>query len=86
MPVGQVKEELNSQAQYQNPAGRGRGRGYFLVVDLWVCATGCCRIFTTGLTIKGLHFYKSYYNGIAHFEDFGGQKNKVCRDFKIGAS
>ena len=33
----------------------------------------------TGLTIIGLHFYKSYYNGVAHFQDFGGQKIQVCR-------
>ena len=30
-------------------------------------------IFTTGLTIIGLHFCKSYFNGVAHFQDFRGQ-------------
>ena len=31
----------------------------------------------------GLHFYKSYWNGVAHFQDFWGQKIQVCRDLKI---
>ena len=44
---------------------------------------GWCRIFTTGLTIMGLHFYKSYRTGVTHFQDFGGQKIQVCRDLKI---
>ena len=48
-----------------------------------VCAAGWGRIFTTGLTIMGLHFYKSYQSGVAHFQDFGGQKIKVYRDLKI---
>ena len=61
----------------------GGGGGYFQVEDKRVCATGCCRIFTTGFLQLGLHFYKSYYNGIAHFKDFGGQKIPVCRDLKI---
>ena len=30
--------------------------GYFLVKGLWGCAAGWGRIFTTGLTIMGLHF------------------------------
>ena len=30
--------------------------GYFLVKDYWGCAAGWGRIFTTGLTIMGLHF------------------------------
>ena len=29
---------------------------YFLVKDYWGCAAGWGRIFTTGLTIMGLHF------------------------------
>ena len=33
------------------------GGGYFLVKDYWGCAAGWGRIFTTGLTIMGLHFY-----------------------------
>ena len=33
--------------------------------------------FTTGLTIMGLHFYKTYLNGVAHFQDFRGQKIQV---------
>ena len=36
-----------------NPA---RGRGYFLVKDYWGCAAGWGHIFTTGLSIMGLHF------------------------------
>ena len=32
------------------------GGGYFLVKDYWGCAAGWGRIFTTGLTIMGLHF------------------------------
>ena len=35
------------------------------------------------LTILGLHFYKSFQNAVAHFQDFGGQKIQVCRDLKI---
>ena len=31
----------------------------------------------------GLHFDKSYWNGVAHFQDFGDQKIQVCEDFKI---
>ena len=38
------------------------------------------RTFTTGLTIIGLHFYKSYQNEVAHFQHLGGQKIQVCRD------
>ena len=45
-----------------------------------MCNNGWGRTFTTGLTIIGLHFYKSYQNGVAHFQDFGGQKIQVCRD------
>ena len=30
--------------------------GYFLVKDYWGCAAGWGRIFTTGMTIMGLHF------------------------------
>ena len=30
--------------------------------------------FKTGLTIMGLHFYKTYLNGVAHFQDFRAQK------------
>ena len=32
------------------------GGGYFLVKGYWGCAAGWGRIFTTGLTIMGLHF------------------------------
>ena len=32
------------------------GGGYFLVKDYWGCAARWGRIFTTGLTIMGLHF------------------------------
>ena len=39
--------------------------------------------FTTGLTIMGLHFHKSYWNKVAHFQGFGGQKIQVCMDLKI---
>ena len=49
--------------------------GAFLLVGLWVCAAGWSRIFTTGLTIMGLHFCKSYQNGVAHFQDFRGSEN-----------
>ena len=51
------------------PSGGGEGGGYFLVVG----AVGLGCIFTNGLTIMGLHFYKSYQNGVAHF-----QKIQVC--------
>ena len=36
--------------------GGGGGGGHFLVTGLW----GWGRIFTTGLTIMGLHFQQSY--------------------------
>ena len=29
------------------------------------------------------HVYKSHKNGVAHFQDFGGQKINVCRDLII---
>ena len=45
-----------------------------------MCNNGWGRTFTTGLTIIGLHFYQRYQNGVAHFQDFGGQKIQVCRD------
>ena len=45
-----------------------------------MCNNRWGRTFTTGLTIIGLHFYKSYQNGVAHFQDFWGQKLQVCRD------
>ena len=32
------------------------GRGCFLIRGFRGCAAGCCHIFTTGLTIMGLHF------------------------------
>ena len=51
---------------------------YFLV-----CAAKWGRIFTTGLTIMGLHFKKSYWSGVIHFPDFGGQKIQVCTHLKI---
>ena len=35
---------------------KSRGGGYFLVKDYWGCAAGWGRIFTTRLTIMGLHF------------------------------
>ena len=31
----------------------------------------------------GLHFYKGYWNGVAHFPDFGDQKIQACKDLKI---
>ena len=33
-----------------------RGGGYFPIRGYWGCAAGWGRIFTTGLTIMGLHF------------------------------
>ena len=35
---------------------RPGGGGYFLISGYWGCAAGWGRIFTTGLTIMGLHF------------------------------
>ena len=46
----------------------------------------CCWIgphFHDWIDYYGLHFYKRYWNGVAHFQDFGAQKIQVCRDFKI---
>ena len=48
---------------------RGWGGGDFLVTGLWGCAAGWGRIFTTGLTIMGLHFQQSYWNGVAYFRE-----------------
>ena len=39
--------------------GGGGGGGYFLLIGLWVCASGRGRFFTDGLTIIGLHFHES---------------------------
>ena len=49
-------------------------------------AAGWGRIFTTGLNIMGLHFYRNYQNGVTHFQDFVGQKIHVCRYLKLGMS
>ena len=40
--------------------GVGGGGEHFLVTGLWGCAARWGRIFTTGLTIMGLHFQQSY--------------------------
>ena len=38
---------------------RGEGGGVdFLLVGSWVCAAGWGHIFTTGLTIMGLHIFR----------------------------
>ena len=37
-------------------SGPGGGGGYFPIRGYWGCAAGWGRIFTTGLTIMGLHF------------------------------
>ena len=39
-----------------NHAVARRGGGYFLMRGYWGCVAGWGRIFTTGLTIMGLHF------------------------------
>ena len=44
--------------------------GHFLVMGQWRCAAEWGRNFTTGLTVKGLHFQWSYQNGVAHFRDW----------------
>lgn len=41
-------------------------------------------IFTTGLTIRELHFPSSYRNGVAHFLDFRGKNILVGRNLKNG--
>ena len=46
-------------ARVFDTAGGGGGGKY--------CAARWGRIFTTGLTIMGLHFQYSYQNGVAHF-------------------
>ena len=76
-----------SRSSRSSPRGWERGGGgVFLVIGSWGCAAGLGRIFTSGLTIMGLHFQKSYsnYNGIAHFLDFGDQKNYLGSDLKMG--
>ena len=65
------------------PRGGGVGGGYSLVTGLWGCAAGFGLTFTNGLTVMGLHFYKSYENGFAHCQDFGGQKIQACTDLQI---
>ena len=65
------------------PSPPPEGVGVLPSNRLMECAAGWGRIFTTGLTIMGLHFYKSYQNGVAHFQDFGGQKIQVSRHLKI---
>ena len=47
--------QLRKEAWKKGPEKKGPPGGYFLV-----CAAGWGRIFTTGLTFKELHFYKSY--------------------------
>ena len=44
----------------------------------WIA--GLYRIFTAGLTIMELHFYKSYQNGVVHFRNLRNQKIQVDRD------
>ena len=39
---------------------RGGGGKYFLLMGSWGCAAGWGRIFTTGLTIMGLHFQQEF--------------------------
>ena len=53
------------------PGGGDRGGRHFLVIGYWRCAAELGHIFTAALTIMGLHFQKSYYNGIGHFWDLG---------------
>ena len=48
------RSHLIDRKRTASPAGGGGG--YILVKDYWGCAAGWSRIFTTGLTIMGLHF------------------------------
>ena len=48
--------------------------GYFLVKDYWGCAAGWGRIFTTRLTIMGLHFSRVTKMGSQIFGIFGIRK------------
>ena len=41
---------------YVSPSLYYYPEGYFLVKDYWGCAAGWGRIFTTRMTIMGLHF------------------------------
>ena len=52
---GSYTNVLGMAIEYKRPGGGGGG-GYFLVKGYWGCAAGWGRIFTTGLTIIGLHF------------------------------
>ena len=47
-------KESFKEAKYDR--AKRPGGGYFLVKDYWGCAAGWGRIFTTRLTIMGLHF------------------------------
>ena len=51
--VYSLRSELLALLVVKLPEGEG---GYFSVKDYWGCAAGWGRIFTTGLTIMGLHF------------------------------
>ena len=64
---------------YINSSGGGGGEGGVLPSSwqIRMCRWMGSNCFTTGLTIMGLHFYKSYLNGVAHFQDFRGQKIQV---------
>ena len=47
---------------------------------LWVCAAGWGRMSEDwDRLLLGLHIYKSYENGVAHFKDFWGQKFRYVR-------
>ena len=81
--VGNSEDAEKEVSERNWVSGPGVGGGYSLVTGLWRCAAGWGRTFTNGLTVMGLHFYKSYENGFAHCQDFGGQKIQACADLKI---
>ena len=63
---------------------RYMGGGVLRYKWLMGCAAEWGRLFTTGLTIMGLHFQQSYQKGVARFRDFWDKKILVSRDLKIG--
>ena len=63
MSIFPSKKQSCSERDFQNQTKiavsmklLGGGGGYLLVKGYWGCAAGWGHIFTTGLTIIGLHF------------------------------
>ena len=53
-----VKNPIRDPHLREGGLGGEGGGGDFLLVGSWVCAAGWGHIFTTGLTIMGLHIFR----------------------------